>query len=58
MSEEARTGKRFDLELPIKIHGKTGDDSATPVTPLLAFAGVSLIQRMKPRPLASWPFCV
>src|ERR1700756_6726 len=38
MSEEARTGKRFDLELPIKIHGKSGDDSAT--TGNMSAAGV------------------
>src|SRR5689334_3744671 len=38
MSEEARTGKRFDLELPIKIHGKGGDDSAT--TGNMSAAGV------------------
>ena len=29
MSEEARTGKRFPLELPIKIHGKGGEEGAT-----------------------------
>ena len=38
MSEEARTGQRFPLELPIKIHGKTGDDSAT--TGNMSAAGV------------------
>jgi PilZ domain-containing protein len=38
MSEEARTGKRFPLELPIKIHGKGGDDSAT--TGNMSAAGV------------------
>jgi PilZ domain len=38
MTEEARTGKRFDLELPIKIHSKVGDDSAT--TGNMSAAGV------------------
>jgi hypothetical protein len=38
MSEEARTGKRFDLALPIKIHSKSGDDSAT--TGNMSAAGV------------------
>src|SRR5690242_21867022 len=41
MSEEARTGKRFDLELPIKIHGKGGDDSAT--TGNMSAAGVYIM---------------
>lgn len=35
---EARTGKRFPLELPIKIHRKGGDDRAT--TADLSSAGV------------------
>lgn len=35
---EARTGKRFPLELPIKIHHKGGDDKAT--TADLSSAGV------------------
>jgi PilZ domain-containing protein len=41
MSEEARTGKRFPLELPIKIHGKSGDDSAT--TGNMSAAGVYIM---------------
>ncbi|HEY3767073.1 MAG TPA: PilZ domain-containing protein [Candidatus Angelobacter sp.] len=41
MSEEARTGKRFPLELPIKIHGKAGDDSAT--TGNMSAAGVYIM---------------
>jgi hypothetical protein len=41
MSEEARTGKRFPLELPIKIHGKGGDDSAT--TGNMSAAGVYIM---------------
>ena len=40
MGEEARTGKRFPLELPIKIHqGETGGD-AEGVTGNLSAAGV------------------
>ena len=40
MAEEARTGKRFPLELPIKIHkGETGAD-ADGVTGNLGAAGV------------------
>ena len=40
MGEEARTGKRFPLELPIKIHkGETGSDAAG-VTGNLSAAGV------------------
>jgi hypothetical protein len=39
MSEEARTGKRFDLELPIKIHGKSGDDNSA-TTGNMSAAGV------------------
>jgi PilZ domain len=35
---EARTGKRFPLELPIRIHRKGGDDKAT--TADLSSAGV------------------
>ena len=38
MSEEARTGKRFPLELPIKIHGKKGDEGGT--TANMSAAGV------------------
>ncbi|HLZ39580.1 MAG TPA: PilZ domain-containing protein [Candidatus Sulfotelmatobacter sp.] len=39
MGEEARTGKRFPLELPIKIHkGETGDENG--VTGNLSAAGV------------------
>jgi hypothetical protein len=41
MSEEARTGKRFPLELPIKIHGEGGDDSAT--TGNMSAAGVYIM---------------
>jgi hypothetical protein len=41
MSEEARTGKRFPLELPIKIHGKGGEDSAT--TGNMSAAGVYIM---------------
>jgi PilZ domain len=41
MSEEARTGKRFPLELPIKIHGQGGDDSAT--TGNMSAAGVYIM---------------
>ena len=40
MGEEARTGKRFPLELPIKIHkGDTGGDAAG-ITGNLSAAGV------------------
>jgi hypothetical protein len=38
---EARTGKRFPLELPIKIHRKGGDDSAT--TADMSSAGVYIM---------------
>ena len=38
MGEEARTGKRFPLELPIKIHKDAGDEKA--VTGNLSAAGV------------------
>jgi hypothetical protein len=41
LSSEARTGKRFPLELPIKIHGKRGDDSAT--TANMSAAGVYIM---------------
>ena len=41
MSEEARTGKRFPLELTIKIHGKGGEDSAT--TGNMSAAGVYIM---------------
>jgi hypothetical protein len=41
MSEEARTGKRFPLELPIKIHGKAGDEGAT--TGNMSAAGVYIM---------------
>jgi hypothetical protein len=41
MSEEARTGKRFPLELPIKIHRKSGEDSAT--TGNMSAAGVYIM---------------
>jgi PilZ domain-containing protein len=41
MSEEARTGKRFPLELPIKIHGKKGDDNGT--TANMSSAGVYIM---------------
>jgi len=39
VSEEARTGKRFPLELPIKIHQETSGDSKG-VTGNLSAAGV------------------
>jgi len=38
MSEEARTGKRFSAELPIRIHGKVAIDSGT--TANMSAAGV------------------
>ena len=38
---EARTGKRFPLELPIKIHRQGGDDSAT--TADMSAAGVYIM---------------
>jgi hypothetical protein len=38
---EARTGKRFPLELPIRIHRKGGDDQATTVD--LSSAGVYIM---------------
>lgn len=41
MSEEARTGKRFPLELPIKIHGKKGDGKGT--TADMSAAGVYIM---------------
>ncbi|HET9363660.1 MAG TPA: PilZ domain-containing protein [Candidatus Angelobacter sp.] len=41
MSEEARTGKRFPLELPIKIHGKKGDEGGT--TANMSAAGVYIM---------------
>jgi hypothetical protein len=41
MSEEARTGKRFPLELPIKIHGKKGDEGGT--TANVSSAGVYIM---------------
>lgn len=41
MSEESRTGKRFPLELPIKIHGKEGDDAGT--TADMSSAGVYIM---------------
>ena len=41
MSSEARTGKRFPLELPIKIHSKSGDDSGT--TANMSAAGVYIM---------------
>jgi len=41
MSEEARTGKRFPLELPIKIHRKGGDNSGT--TANMSAAGVYIL---------------
>jgi hypothetical protein len=40
-SEEARTGKRFPLELPIRIHGKGKDDSGT--TANMSAAGVYIL---------------
>lgn len=41
MSEEARTGKRFPLELPIKIHGKKGTGNGT--TADMSAAGVYIM---------------
>jgi hypothetical protein len=41
LSSEARTGKRFPLELPIKIHGKRGDDAGT--TANMSAAGVYIM---------------
>jgi hypothetical protein len=41
MSSEARTGKRFPLELPIRIHRKGGDDQAT--TADMSAAGVYIM---------------
>jgi PilZ domain len=38
---EARTGKRFPLELPIRIHRKGGDDKAT--TADMSAAGVYIM---------------
>ena len=38
---EARTGKRFPLELPIRIHGKGGDDKGTTVD--MSGAGVYIM---------------
>ena len=38
---EARTGKRFPLELPIRIHTKGGDDKAT--TADMSSAGVYIM---------------
>jgi len=38
---EARTGKRFPLELPIKIHGKKGDGNGT--TADMSAAGVYIM---------------
>jgi hypothetical protein len=38
---EARTGKRFPLELPIRIHGKDGDDKGTTVD--MSGAGVYIM---------------
>ena len=38
---EARTGKRFPLELPIRIHGKGGDDKGT--TADMSAAGVYIM---------------
>ena len=40
MSEEARTGKRFPLELPIKIHTSAASGDAKGVTGNLSAAGV------------------
>lgn len=40
MSEEARTGKRFPLELPIKIHRPEASGEAKGVTGNLSAAGV------------------
>lgn len=40
MSEEARTGKRFPLELPIKIHDSEKNADSSGVTGNLSAAGV------------------
>ncbi len=40
MSEEARTGKRFPLELPIKLHSESKDGDAAGTTGNLSAAGV------------------
>ena len=40
MGEEARTGKRFPLELPIKIHKADAAGDASGVTGNLSAAGV------------------
>lgn len=40
MSEEARTGKRFPLELPIKIHQEQSSGEAKGITGDLSAAGV------------------
>ncbi len=40
MAEEARTGKRFPLELPIKVHKDAGGADAKGVTANLSAAGV------------------
>ena len=40
MSEEARTGKRFPLELPIKIHKENASGEAKGLTGNLSAAGV------------------
>ena len=40
MSEEARTGKRFPLELPIKIHQEQSSGEAKGMTGDLSAAGV------------------
>ena len=40
MAEEARTGKRFPLHLPIKIHGAEASVDASGVTGDLSAAGV------------------
>ena len=40
MSEEARTGKRFPLELPIKLHSESKSGDAAGLTGNLSAAGV------------------
>jgi PilZ domain len=40
VAEEARTGKRFPLELPIKVHKEAGGDDAKGMTANLSAAGV------------------
>ena len=47
VSEEARTGKRFPLELPIKIHKESAASEAEGTTGNLSAAGVCKIALMR-----------